>query len=221
MRDAGARRWFLVGQSYVWSHGAHAAAYRAVADAGGHVAGEVLAPLGTTDFSDTVEHIRRSGADLVLSTLVGADEVAFERQSETAGLRRSVRTVSLVLEESTLAHIGPRAGAGLRTALGYFQDNPLPGNDDLLARYRDAYGAWAPSITALSETVYEAIHRYARVLHADPDGGAADHGIALARRRPAPHDDTIGSRDLVAPRLYVAEVGPAGLEIVDAVTGGR
>ncbi|GAA4916386.1 branched-chain amino acid transport system substrate-binding protein [Actinomycetospora succinea] len=221
MRRADARRWFFVGQSYVWSHGAHAAAYRAVAHAGGQVAGEELAPLGTTDFGDTIERIAHSGADLVLSTLVGADEVAFERQSEAAGLRRSTRTVSLTLEESTLAHIGPRAGTGLQTALGYFQDNPLPGNDGLLARYREAYGSWAPPVTALSETVYEAIHRYARVLHVDPDGTTAAHGVALAARRPTRRDDTIGARDLVAPRLYVAEAGPGGLEIVDAVAGGR
>ncbi|MEJ2865540.1 ABC transporter substrate-binding protein [Actinomycetospora flava] len=219
MRRADARRWFLVGQSYVWSHGAHASARRAVADAGGHVAGEDLTPLGTTDFTGTIERIARSGADLVLSSLVGADEVAFERQSEAAGLRRSVRTVSLVLEESTLAHIGPRAAAGLQTALGYFEDNPLAGNDGLLARYRDAYGSWAPPVTALSEPIYEAIHRYARVLHTDPDGGPSAHAAALARRIPAPREETIGSRDLVAPRLYVAEVGPGGLEIVDAVAG--
>jgi urea transport system substrate-binding protein len=60
MRRADARRWFFVGQTYVWSHGAHAAARRAVARAGGHVAGEDLAPLGTTDFSDTLDRIQLS-----------------------------------------------------------------------------------------------------------------------------------------------------------------
>ena len=41
---------------------------------------------------------------------MGADEVAFERRSEAAGLRASTRTVSLALDEATLAHVGPRAG---------------------------------------------------------------------------------------------------------------
>lgn len=219
MRRTGARRWFFIGQSYVWSHGAHAAARRAVIDGGGHVAGEDLAPLGTSDFSESIERIEQSGADLVLSTLVGADEVAFERQSATAGLRRSARTVSLVLEESTLAHIGPSAGAGLQTALSYFQDNPLPGNSDLLSRYRSAYGSWAPPVTALSETMYEAIHQYARIVHTSPDDSAASHGLALSRRRHGGADG-IGSRNLVSPRLYVAEAGAGGLEVVGAVSGG-
>ena len=165
--------------------------------------------------------VRRSGADLVLSTLVGADEVAFERQSEAAGLRATTRTGSLALDELTLAHIGPRAGVGLRTALGYFQDNPVAGNADLLRRYRAAFGQWAPAITALSETVYEALHQYARVDHGDPEGDAAAHGRALMHRRAHTRRDVVGARDLVSPRVYVAEAGPAGLRVVDEAAPAR
>ncbi|GAA4779866.1 hypothetical protein GCM10023200_11410 [Actinomycetospora chlora] len=208
-------RWFLVGQAYVWSFGAHAAARRAVERAGGHVAGEALVPLGTTDFDATVERVLASGADRILSTLVGADEVAFERRCATAGVRERARTISLVLDESTLAHIGPDAATGLRTALGYFQDTALPGNAALLARYRDAFGPWAPPVTALSEGMYEAIHQYARVLHADPDADAAAHGRALVQGRSG---TAVGARDLLRPALYVAEAGRDGLEIVQQVT---
>ena len=217
MTEAGARRWFLVGQSYVWSHGAHAAARRAIDRAGGEVVGEDLRPLGTGDFSGTLERVRRSGAELILSSLVGADEVEFERQSEAAGLRASTRTVSLALEEATLAHIGPRAGDGLRTALGYFQDGPVRGNPELLQRYRAAHGRWAPAVTALSEVVYEAIHQYARVRHADPEGSAAAHGQAVRRRRPGAAADVIGARDLTRPHLYVAEARGSTLRILDEV----
>jgi len=214
MAAADARRWFLVGQSYVWSYGAHAAARRVIARAGGDVSGEALLPLGTSDFSGTVDHIRRSGADLVLSSLVGADEVAFERQSEAAGLRETTRTISLALEETTLAHIGPRAGAGLRTAPAYFQDSPVDGNVELLQRYRAAYGVWAPAVTALSEVVYEAIHQYARLLNTEPEGSAASHGHALRQRRARGTSDVIGSRDLLRPRLFVAQARGSVLEIL-------
>ncbi|HEY2191839.1 MAG TPA: ABC transporter substrate-binding protein [Actinomycetospora sp.] len=221
MAQTGARRWFLVGEAYVWSYGAHAAGRRAIARAGGEIAGEALRPLGTADFAPTVEAVRRSGADLVLSTMIGADEVAFECQSEAAGLRATTRTVSLALEESTLAHIGPRAGEGLRTALSYFQDNPVAGNDDLLRRHRAAFGMWAPAITALSETVYEAIHQYARVLHREADGGAVAHGRALMRRRNGASEDVVGARDLLRPRLYVAEGRPSGLRVVGEAAPAR
>ncbi|GLZ51089.1 ABC transporter substrate-binding protein [Actinomycetospora sp. NBRC 106378] len=213
MATTGARHWFLVGEDYVWSHGVHAAARRVIDRAGGAVVGESLTPLGTSDFTAVLERIGTSGADLVLSSLIGADEVAFERQSADAGLRDAVRTVSLVLEESTLAHIGPLAGQGLRTALAYFENGPIAGNDALLQRYRAAYGTWAPAVTALSETVYESIHRYARVRHRDPGGSAADHGRALMRRR-AGAVDVVGARDLVTPTLYVAEAVSGQLRVV-------
>ena len=214
MRATGGRQWFLVGQDYVWSRGAHRDARRVVAAAGGRVVGETLTPLGTTDFSAIIETLQRSGADLVLSSLVGADEVAFERASLRAGLRDTVRTVTLVLDEATLSHMGERAAEGLRTALGYFQDGPVTGNADLLARYRAARGTWAPPITTLSETVYEAIHQYARVVHGDPDGTAAEHVRAWRGRRAALRGaDVVGSRDLLVPRLYTAEASRASLVI--------
>ncbi|MDD7939500.1 ABC transporter substrate-binding protein [Actinomycetospora lutea] len=215
MRATGGRRWFLVGQDYVWSHGAHRDARRVIDAAGGRVVGEKLTPLGTTDFDAIVEAIPRAGADLLLSSLVGADEVAFERAGVRAGLRDTTRTVSLVLDEATLAHMGEHAAEGLRTALSYFQDGPAAGNAELLARYTDARGAWAPPVTALSETVYEAIHQYARVLHRDPDASAAAH-VAAWRRRPSPRHDVVGDRDLLAPPLYTAEASRASL-VIDGV----
>lgn len=217
MRASGARRWFLVGHSYVWSTGAHADARAAIARAGGHVAGERLAPIGATDFATVIEAVQRSGADLLLSSLNGESEVAFQRQSEAAGLRQTVQAASLVLDESTLSHIGERAAEGLRTALAYFQDGPADGNGELLSRYRSAHGPWAPPITTLSETVYEAIHQYARVLHRDPDGRAEAHARALLTRTSA-GCDAVGARTLVAPSLYTAVASRAELHIDDVVT---
>jgi urea transport system substrate-binding protein len=46
----------------------------------GVIVGECFVPLGTKDFEPVIDAISSSGADLILSTLVGADEVAFERQ---------------------------------------------------------------------------------------------------------------------------------------------
>jgi len=100
------------------------------------------------------------GADLVLSTLVGADEVAFERQCLAMGLRARCRTLSLVLDESTRERIGDAAAAGLWTAFGYFQQLPTAENRAFLARYRDAFGPCAPPVSTLSESTYSAVHLY-------------------------------------------------------------
>ena len=160
MRTSGARHWFLVGDDYSWSHGAHRAARRMLPQARGLVVGECFVPLGTKDFEPVIDAITRSGADLVLSTLVGSDEVAFERQCLAMGLRARCRTLSLVLDESTRERIGDSAAAGLWTAFGYFQQLPTTENKAFLARYRDTFGPWAPPVSTLSESTYSAVHLY-------------------------------------------------------------
>ncbi|ODU02398.1 MAG: branched-chain amino acid ABC transporter [Pseudonocardia sp. SCN 72-86] len=213
MRAAGGRRWFLVGQRYSWSFGAHHAARRVLGGAGGSVVGEECVPLGTTDFAGVVDRVAASGADIVMSSLVGADEVAFQRQCAAAGLRSSTKALSLVMDESTWEHVGATAAEGVVTALGYFQDDPAAGNADLLRRYRDRFGPWAPPISSLSETVYEAVLRYARAVRHDPDADAAQQGRALVR--PDGSGSAIGERDLLGRHLYLAEAGPDGLRVVD------
>ncbi|WP_240157572.1 ABC transporter substrate-binding protein [Pseudonocardia broussonetiae] len=142
MRATGGRGWFLVGEQYSWSYGAHRAARAAVPRAAGRVIAEAFTPLGTTDFAPLIERIQLSGADIVLSSLIGSDEVEFQRQCAAAGLRSSVSSLSLAMDEPTCEHIGATAAEGIWTALGYFQDGPAAGNPDLLSRYRAANGRW-------------------------------------------------------------------------------
>ncbi|MGD9528582.1 ABC transporter substrate-binding protein [Pseudonocardia sp.] len=215
MRATGARNWFLVGEEYSWSYGAHAAARIAVPRAAGRVIGEAYTPTGTSDYRQIIERIQHSGADVVLSSLIGADEVEFQRQCAAAGLRSSARSLSLVMDEPTCAHIGAEAAEGIWTALGYLQDGTAAGNQDLVARYRAAYGRWAPPLSTLSETVYEAILQYARAVRATPEDSAGLQGRALLQHRSGSGGTTIGARDLLTPRLYLAEARNGGLHMLD------
>ena len=212
MKAAGVRNWFLVGDDYCWSHGAHTAARAALARAGGRIVGEQYVPLGTQDFGPVIERIERVRADCVLSTLVGADEVAFERQSWQTGLRSRCRTLSLVLDESTRERIGDAAAHGLWTAFGYFQQLDTDSNVSFLARYRAAYGKWAPPVSSLSEAVYETAQLYAGAVRATRDDDPPAVARALHRHR----------ADL--PRGHVALTGPhsvrQAIHVAEATTGG-
>jgi branched-chain amino acid transport system substrate-binding protein len=212
MKAAGVRNWFLGGDDYSWSHGAHIAARAALARAGGRIVGERYVPLGTQDFGPVIERIERARADCVLSTLVGADEVAFERQSWQAGLRSQCRTLSLVLDESTRERIGDAAARGLWTAFGYFQQLDTDSNVSFLARYRAAYGKWAPPVSSLSEAVYETAQLYAGAVRATRDDDPAVVARALHHHR----------ADL--PRGQVALTGPhsvrQAIHVAEATTGG-
>jgi branched-chain amino acid transport system substrate-binding protein len=217
MRASGARHWFLVGDDYSWSHGAHRAARQVLPQAHGTIVGERFVPLGTKDFAPVIDTIARSGADLVLSTLVGADEVAFERQCLAMGLRARCRTLSLVLDESTRERIGDTAAAGLWTAFGYFQQLPTAENRAFLARYRETFGPWAPPVSTLSESAYSAVHLYgaaARQAREDDPGQVA----AVLRRLRAVMPR--GSVELAGPhrirqQLRLAEASAGGFQLLE------
>nr|EJI97891.1 nitrile hydratase regulator1 [Rhodococcus sp. JVH1] len=179
MAETGCRNWFFVGQRYSWSYGAHWAARRGVAEAGGSVVGETYQPLGTKDFTQAIDAIERSGAELILSSLVGHDEVFFERQCSQHGLRASTRTFALVLDEATHQLIGNADADGVWAAFGYFQG--FGDDSDLEKRYRASAQGMLPPLSSLSETTYEAILAYARAATiASPDDLASIRGHFLA-----------------------------------------
>jgi branched-chain amino acid transport system substrate-binding protein len=213
MRATGGRRWFLAGNDYCWPQVAHACARREIAARSGEVAGTGLAPLGTREFSPLIERILASRADLVLSAFVGADAVAFERQCYEMGLRRRCRTLSLALDEPTRERIGDRAAAGLWAVSGYFAELPNEVNTAFLARYRAAFGRWAPPVSTISESAYEALHLYAAAARSTPD--TDPRSVAQQLRR--------GNRSTF-PRGQVTLTGPEtmrqDLHLAEARAGG-
>ncbi|MEW9555794.1 ABC transporter substrate-binding protein [Nonomuraea sp. NPDC050783] len=212
MRDSGGRRWYLTGNDYVWPRASNRQARRIIAAAGGTVAGERYAAIGTRRFDRLLEGIERSGADLVVSTFVGADEAVFERAFHAAGLRSRVRTLSLALDEATREHIGDAAATGLYSAFGYYQQLPTPGNRAFLARYRRHYGRLAPPVSSISESVYEAVHLYVAAARRTRDGEPAMIGKELP------------GTSLEVPRGRIRVARPDLLEqhmhLVRAVPGG-
>lgn len=121
------------------------------------MAGEHFAPFGTGDFTPLIEEIARSGADIVLCTFVGADSAEFERQCHAMGLRDQCITLAPAMDESTLLRIGDAASSGLYSVSGYIEGLPTEANSRLLTRYRSTFGRWAPPMSSLSESVFEAL----------------------------------------------------------------
>jgi urea transport system substrate-binding protein len=219
MAETGGRRWALVGSDYCWPRATNTSARAAIDRAHGIVAGEWYAPLGTRDFSPLLERIERSGAELVVSSLVGADEVAFERQFYDAGLRARCRTLALALDESTREHVGDRASEGLWTVFGYFEQLTSAGNKAFLDRYHDFAGSYTQPVSSISESMYEALHLYAQAVRSvgTPDPTAVGRALATAR-----FDGPRGPVRMSGPAcfeqpLYLAESVQGGFSILDQV----
>lgn len=156
----GGSRWFLTGNDYSWPRAIGTAARAVVERMGGTVTGERYVPLGTEQFEPVISDIHRCGTDHVVSSFVGQDHVAFERDFSASGLRATTRTFAPLMDDAVVEHLG-ESGTGIWNALGYFVAMDTAENLGFLQRYRERFGTCAPPISAAAEGVYEAIHTWA------------------------------------------------------------
>ena len=215
MRLTEAQRWFLAGNDYCWPRETNRCAERIIERSGGTVVGAHYAPLGTRDFAAVLDAIATSSAELVVSTFVGADEAAFERQFYDSGLRGRCRTIAAALDEATREHVGDEAANGIWSVFGYFQQLRTSANASFLARYRKRFGPWAPPVSSLSESVYEAVYlaaeaaRRARSWEPDDVATALLHGRYDGPRGPV----AVGGPCELRQEMYVAEAVPGGFAV--------
>lgn len=212
----GARRYYLIGNDYVWPQQSNAAAKGYIAELGGEVVGEEYAPLGPGNkFDDAVTRIKAAAPDLVLITLVGGDNVNFNRAFAGFGLDRSVKRLSLLLEELTLMGIGAENSGGLYSCMSYFAAVDSPENEAFKKRYAEAMGSDAPPLSMIGVDAYSGTNCAAALI--DRAGSteatalmAASEGLAY---RTAEGTATMTRRH-VNKNMYLAECKGAEFEIV-------
>jgi ABC-type branched-subunit amino acid transport system substrate-binding protein len=153
-----ARRWVLLGADYVWPRAVHRAAARVLADLGAEVVGEALVPFGPVDVAPLLDLVVRTRADGVLLSLVGRDQVVFNREFARAGLGRSVVRLSGALEENALYALGGDRTGELFACMPSFAGN---GGDErqlaLQERHARRSGPAAPVVCAYARGVYEGV----------------------------------------------------------------
>jgi urea transport system substrate-binding protein len=204
--ERGARRWFVVGNDYVWPRRTAAAAWRFAAGAGLEKAGESFVPLGTHDFTATLRAIERSGADAVLMLLVGTDAVRFNRAFARAGLSGSHLRLSTLMDENMLLASGHTATADLFSTAGFFASMVTPENLDFHGRYARRFGVEAPPLGSLGESCYEGVQLLAALVGR---AGAVDLRSIGANAESVSYEGPRGLLRLrerhVNQRIYLAE----------------
>ncbi|RJO77717.1 hypothetical protein D5S18_07380 [Nocardia panacis] len=156
LRDnAGTKRWFVVGDNYVWPQRSLAAVREYATELGLHLVGGAFVELGGGNMRRVVDRVARSGCEAVLMLLVGQDAVEFNRAFAQRGLQDSVLRFSPLMEENMLLASGYDATRGLVVASGYFS-SLVDGNAmELVGRYAALHGTVAPVIGAAAESCYE------------------------------------------------------------------
>lgn len=217
MQATGGERFYLAGSDYCWPREMLRSARAVIERAGGAISDERYLPVGTSDFTTLIESIDRRRTELVVSTFIGADEVAFEQQMHAAGVGERVRTVSFVLDESTHEYIGPAASANLWTAFSYFEALRSTENLAFVSQYRARFGADAPPVSSLTECVYEAVHLLARaaVTAGDVSPGAVGRQLREGVSFTGPRGFVEASSRGVRQPMHVAQSIDGTLETLD------
>ncbi|HJM50175.1 MAG TPA: substrate-binding domain-containing protein [Alphaproteobacteria bacterium] len=169
---------YMIGNDYVWPQVLNKYAKGMIAKLGGKVVGEEYMPLGAPNkFEEVVTRIKAANPKLVFVTLVGGDNVNFNRTFAAFGADKITRLSSL-LEENTLLGIGKENANNLYGAMSYYANIETPRNAAFKQAYAAKFGAKAPNLSLLGEDCYAGVKFTAAV--ANKAGSANTAAVAKA-----------------------------------------
>jgi ABC-type branched-subunit amino acid transport system substrate-binding protein len=179
-------------------------------------------PLDHTDYSETVEKIMSSGAEVVFNTIVPPGLGPFMQQLHDAGFtRRGGHLVCTYFDENCLDPVPAEQVEGLYSCLDYYQDAGDPFSKELLDRYNERYpgsamltGGSACSGLYRGMRLWEAAVREAGSLEQGAVIQALDHAkIAVGPGGPA----EMVPQHHVRMNMFIAQVRDGALQIVNSV----
>jgi urea transport system substrate-binding protein len=149
---------YLIGNDYVWPRKTNDRVKQYLAAGGGKVIGEEYVPLGAPNkFEEAVTRIKGAKPDAVVVTLVGADNVNFNRTFAGFGLDKDILRASMLLEENTLLGIGAENSKNLYNCMSYFSTVPGAAHDAFKAAYKAKFGEKAPQLSIIGVDCYAGV----------------------------------------------------------------
>jgi ABC-type branched-subunit amino acid transport system substrate-binding protein len=149
------KKWYMIGNDYIWGRNTNAAAKGYITQTGAQVVGDEYLPFTVDNFDSSLTRIRDSGADAVLVSLVGGASVGFNKSFASFGLADKAIRLGTLIEENTLAGIGVANAKNLYSSAGYFANIQTPAAKAFSDAYFKKFGAQAPALNGLAESVYE------------------------------------------------------------------
>ncbi len=150
-----ARRWFLLGNDYVWPRLVHASARGHLLARSATVVGERFVPAGGADMAPLIAELALVRPDAVLLNLIGSDLVEFNRAFAASGL--GCARLCGALEEHGLLAVGGDSSGELYAAMGYFASIATDANLQLGERYTRRFGPDAPLLNGHGHGCYEGV----------------------------------------------------------------
>ncbi|UOF88843.1 urea ABC transporter substrate-binding protein [Fodinisporobacter ferrooxydans] len=160
----GKKKFYLLGSDYVFPRTANKIIKAQLKAEGGEVAGEEYTPLGHTDYSTVINHIKQAKPDVIFNTLNGDSNVAFFKQLKNAGITPiDIPVMSVSVAEQEVKGIGPQLVAGDYVAWNYYETTNTPENKTFVKDYQAKYGANRVTDDPI-EAAYDAVHLWAEAV---------------------------------------------------------
>lgn len=147
----GVKRYYILSSDYAPPKGSVAVAAKQIPAGGGTIVATTFEPLNTTQFSSDVAKIAAAQPDLVLSALVGNDQIPFHKQLGDDPRTKGLKQASLQMNEAIAKAVGP-ASVGVYVANDYITGDSSAANKAWIAALNKKYGAKAQPSFFAAET---------------------------------------------------------------------
>jgi ABC-type branched-subunit amino acid transport system substrate-binding protein len=213
----GKKRWYLLGNDYLWGREMNKRIGEQVKANGGEVIGEAYVPFGTTEFQSTVSKVRDAGDDaMIVTNLVGADLIGFMKQYRAAGGKQQL--IGWAVDEQTLEAMGPGVGKGVLGPFDYYVTLDTPENKSWLDRLKAKYGDKMALPGSLTVQGYDAIKLWAMAANkaGSTDSDAVSKALPTVKLTDGPRGEVRFTEDhYMAMRNYIAKVDDSGTRFGD------
>jgi ABC-type branched-subunit amino acid transport system substrate-binding protein len=177
-----AERFYFVGNDYIWPRSALELTKTLIAQRGAHLVGQAFAPLSDVDHSGIIDDIVRQRPHVVIQMLIGQAAIDFNRAFSERGLDTKMLRFGLAIDDTVLCGIGAENSHNLYAGGSYFSSWRSGPNERFLELYHEAFGAYAPPVSAMGVSAYEGINVVAGL--ARKAGGYNGRKMADMLRRP-------------------------------------
>jgi branched-chain amino acid transport system substrate-binding protein len=151
------KRYYILASDYAPPKGSVAIAAKQVPADGGTIIATTYEPLNTTQFSSDVAKIAAAQPDVVLSGLVGNDQIPYHKQLGDDPRTRSFKQASFQMNEAIAQAVGPEA-LGVIVADDYITGDPTAANKAWIAALKKKYGSKAQPSFFAAETYDAALY---------------------------------------------------------------
>src|SRR3954447_14113381 len=220
MDKTGAKTFYLPSADYIWPHVLNKKVTEVATANGGTIVGEEYFPLDHEDYSETIEKITTSGAEVVFNTIVPPGLMPFFQQLYDSGFtKRGGQIVCTYFDENLLELLPDEQVEGLYGCIDYYHDVGDPFGADLLARY-DARFPGSAKFTAGSGCtgMYRGLKLWEAAVN---EAGSLDQADVLAAldhakiaEGPGGPAEMVPGQHHVRMNMYIAQARSGRFEIV-------